>query len=103
MENFHSTKSAGWRLLLGAEHLALTTAGAHVVERLVGEQSVVVDRLDRQVDAVVGDVGVVATSISSPIISTISPTYSVACGTSVGRSTLMPAIASNHTLLALRR
>ncbi len=36
-------------------------------------------------------------SISSPIIATISSTYSVACGTSVGRFTLMPAIASNHT------
>ena len=42
---------------LGAVDLALTTTGAHVVERLMGEQSVVGDRLDRQVDAVVGDVG----------------------------------------------
>jgi hypothetical protein len=46
-------------LLLGAEHLALAAAGAHVVDRLVCEQAVVVDRLDGQVDAVVGHVGVI--------------------------------------------
>ena len=41
-------------LLVGAEHLALAAARAHVVERLVRQQPVVVDRLDRHVDAVVG-------------------------------------------------
>ena len=46
-------------LLVGAEHLALAAAGAHVVERLVGEQAVVVDRLDVHVHAVVGQVRLV--------------------------------------------
>ncbi len=29
--------------------------------------------------------------------STICPTYAVACGSAVGRSTPMPSIASHHT------
>ena len=41
------------------EHLALAATGDHVVEGLVGEQPVVVDRLDRHVHPVVGDVGLV--------------------------------------------
>ncbi|MEJ7720318.1 MAG: hypothetical protein WKF58_07635 [Ilumatobacteraceae bacterium] len=44
-------------LVLCAEHLALAAAGEHLVERLVGEESVVLDRRGDQVDAVVGDVG----------------------------------------------
>ena len=46
-------------LLVGAEHVALAAAGAHLVERLVGEQAVVVDRFDVHVHAVVGEVGLV--------------------------------------------
>ena len=57
LASFHSTKSAGWRLLLGAEDLALAAAGEHVVERLVGEQAVVLAPSRRQVHAVVGGVG----------------------------------------------
>ena len=44
-------------LLVGAVDLALAAAGEHVVERLVGQEPVVLDRLHREVDAVVGDVG----------------------------------------------
>ena len=44
-------------LRVGADHLAIAAAGAHVVERLVGQQAVVRHRRDRQVDAVGGLVG----------------------------------------------
>ena len=57
LASFHSTKSAGMLLELGAEDLALAAAGEHLVERLVGEQAVVLDGLDGQVHAVVGRVG----------------------------------------------
>ena len=44
-------------LALGADHLALAAAGEHVVERLLRQQAVVLDRAHRQVHAVVGAVG----------------------------------------------
>src|SRR5215218_5341793 len=44
-------------LALSAEHLPLTATGDEVVERLVGQQAVVGHRLDGEVHAVVGDVG----------------------------------------------
>ena len=43
-------------LVLGAEHLAVAAAFDHVGEMLVDEQSVVLDRLDIEVHAVVGGV-----------------------------------------------
>ena len=43
-------------LVLGAEHLAVAAAFDHVAERLVDEQPVVLDGLDAEVHAVVGDV-----------------------------------------------
>ncbi len=54
---FQSAKSAGWRLLLGTVDLPFAAAGQHLVDRLVGEEAVVLDRADVQVDAVVGRVG----------------------------------------------
>ena len=44
-------------LLLGAEDLPLAAADQHLVERLVGEEAVVLDGADVHVDAVVGRVG----------------------------------------------
>ena len=47
---------AGMTLGLGADHLPLATTGDQLVERLVGEQAVVLDALDGEVDPVLGRV-----------------------------------------------
>ena len=48
----------GWMVLqLGAEDLTLTPADQHLVQRLVGEEAVVLDRADVHVDTVLGGIG----------------------------------------------
>ena len=57
LATFHSAKSAGWRLLLLPVDLPLAAADQHLVERLVGEEPVVLHRRDVEVHAVLGGVG----------------------------------------------
>ena len=86
LASFHRAKSAGWRFCVGAVDLPLAAAGEHVVERLLGQERRSPRPSRRR--------GTRRRRWCTPgrsrrarrSSSTISSTYAVACGMSVGRS-----------------
>jgi len=82
-----------WRTLFADGFDAVT--GAKAVEWLAGQESVVGDARDVEIDAITDDVGDVVLEKTADQLDHLG-TQSVACGASSGRATPSWSIASHH-------